>query len=51
MYKISCKIDNNFLRYSMFFHRRPTSPNPLPTALRFLKKPSPGRVNKLIFDN
>ena len=25
MYKISCKMDKNFLRYTMFFHRGPTS--------------------------
>ena len=48
MYKISCKMDKNFLRYSMFFQRAPTSAPPLPPhptpTLRFSKKPSPGRV-------
>ena len=41
MYKISCKMDKIFLRYSMFFHRGSTRPSP---ALRFSKKPSPGKV-------
>ena len=35
MYKISYKVDKGFLRYSMFFHRGPTSPD-----LRFSKKPA-----------
>ena len=25
MYKMSCKMDKHFMRYSMFFHRAPTS--------------------------
>ena len=29
MYKISCKMYKNFLRYSIFFHRVSTSPSPL----------------------
>ena len=38
MYKVSCKMDKNFLRYSMFFHRGPTSlPSPTP-VLRFSKR-------------
>ena len=41
MYKISCKMDKNFLRYSMLFHRG-SSRNP--PVLRFSKKPSPGGV-------
>ena len=36
------KMDKNFLRYSMFFHRGPTSSLP---ARRFSKKPSPDKVN------
>ena len=32
---VKCKMDENFLRYSMFFHHWST---------RFSKKPSPGRV-------
>ena len=44
MYKISCKIDKNFLRYSMFFHSWPTR---LPPTLRFPKNPIPGRVKPL----
>ena len=47
MYKISCKMDKDFLKYSMFFPRGPTGPSPHPThkkkAMRFSKKPSPGR--------
>ena len=48
MYKSSCEMDKNFQRYSMFFHRGPTSPPPHPTtpALRFPKKPSTGRLKK-----
>ena len=30
MYKISCKIDKDFLRYSMFLHHGPTRPAPPP---------------------
>ena len=41
MYKISCKMDEHFLRYSMLFHRGPTRN---PPVLRFSKKPSPGGV-------
>ena len=44
MYKISCKIDKNCLRYSLFFHHGPTSP----PSLRFSKKPSPGRVKRFL---
>ena len=43
MYKISCKMDKNVLRYSMFFHRGSTS---FP-ALRFSKKTSPSKVNQI----
>ena len=43
MYKISCKMDKNFLSCSMFLHRRPTRP-PLP-SLEILIRPSPGKVN------
>ena len=48
MYKISCKMDKDFLKYSMFFPRGPTGPSPHPPphkkkAMRFSKKPSPGR--------
>ena len=45
MYKISCKMDRNFLRYSMFFHHGPASPPTPPPILWFSNKPSPGRVN------
>ena len=38
MSKISCKMNKNFLRYSMFFHRWPTS-----------SSPSPGRVNDFFY--
>ena len=41
MYNISCRMNKNFLRYSIFFHRGPTRS---PPALRFSKKPSLGRV-------
>ena len=37
MYKISCKIDKDFLRYSMFLHRGPTSPAPPPSPEIFKK--------------
>ena len=40
-YKISSKIDKNFLRYCMFLNHWPTR---LPPTVRFSKKPSPGRV-------
>ena len=36
MYKISCKMDKTFLRYSLFFHHGP---------IEIFKKPSQGRVN------
>ena len=45
MYKISCKMAKTFLRSSIFFHHGPTSPSPPQPALKFSKKPSPGRVN------
>ena len=34
MYKISCKMDKDFLRYSMFFHRGPTRPSPPPEIFK-----------------
>ena len=37
MYKSSCKMDKDFLRYSMFFHCRLLGHSP---ALRLAKKPS-----------
>ena len=59
-YKLSHKMDQSFLRYSVFFqffHRRPTNPpHPPPTplphkqALRFWKNPNHGKV-KLISAN
>ena len=36
MYKISCKMDKTFLRYSLSFHHGP---------IEIFKKPSQGRVN------
>ena len=47
MYKISCKMDKDFLKYSMFFPGGPTAPPPphppQKKAMRFSKKPSPAR--------
>ena len=42
MFELSCKMDKMFLRYSMFFSRRPTRILPQSfTATRFLKIPAP----------
>ena len=34
MYKISCKMDKDFLKYSMFFPGGPTAPPPPPSPTK-----------------
>ena len=49
MYKMSCKMDRNILRYSMFFHRGPTSPSPASTEIFKIAQPWQGSKNQKIF--